>query len=59
LNDLAKGNPAKLKELQDLFDAEAKKNHVYPLINWSDLHVGITEFQRKAGLLPGGAAPKK
>jgi arylsulfatase len=59
LNDLAKTNPAKLKELQEMFDTEAKKNQVYPLINWSDLHLGIIEFQRKAGLLPGGGAPKQ
>ena len=30
-NDLAAQNPAKLKELQALFDKEAVKNHVYPL----------------------------
>lgn len=30
-NDLAAQNPAKLKELQAVFDAEAKKYHVYPL----------------------------
>ena len=29
--DLAAKNPGKLKELQDLFDAEAKKYNVYPL----------------------------
>lgn len=30
-NDLAAKHPEKLKELQDLFDKEAIKNHVYPL----------------------------
>ncbi len=30
-NDLAAQNPAKLKELQDLFTQEAIRNHVYPL----------------------------
>src|SRR5262245_32575918 len=30
-NDLAAQNPAKLKELQDAFDREAKKYNVYPL----------------------------
>jgi len=30
-NDLAKSNPAKLKEMQDLFMAEAAKNHVLPI----------------------------
>ena len=59
LHDLAKSNPAKLKEMQALFDAEAKKNQVYPLINWSDIFVGIQDFQKKMGLSPGGSAPKK
>ena len=58
LNDLAKSNPAKLKELQALFDSEAKKNKAYPLINWSDLLPGFIDFQRKAGLLPPDKAPK-
>lgn len=31
--NLAAQNPAKLKELQDLFDVEAKKYNVYPLID--------------------------
>jgi arylsulfatase A-like enzyme len=30
-NDLAKKNPAKLKELQEAFDVEARKYNVYPL----------------------------
>lgn len=30
-DDVSKQNPEKLKELQELFDAEAKKNNVYPL----------------------------
>ncbi len=30
-NNLAKQNPAKLKEMQDLFEKEAIANHVYPL----------------------------
>jgi arylsulfatase A-like enzyme len=34
-NDLAAKNPAKLKELQALFDQEAKKYNVYPLDNRS------------------------
>jgi arylsulfatase len=59
LNDLAKGNPAKLKELQALCDKEATKNQVYPLINWSDLFPGFMGFQKKMGLSPGGGAPKK
>lgn len=35
--DLAKSNPAKLKELKALFEAEAKKNNVYPFIDWDDV----------------------
>ena len=31
LHDLAKREPAKLASLQALFDAEARRNHVYPL----------------------------
>src|SRR5450631_3681844 len=34
-NDLAAKNPKKLKEMQDLFDKEAKKYNVYPLDNRS------------------------
>ena len=32
-HDLAKADPAKLKEMEDLFDAEARRNDVYPLGN--------------------------
>jgi arylsulfatase len=35
--DLAKTNPAKLNELKALFDVQAKKYHVYPLIDWEDV----------------------
>jgi arylsulfatase A-like enzyme len=35
--DLAKSNPAKLKELKALFDVQAEKYHVYPLIDWDDV----------------------
>ena len=37
-NDLAKKNPAKLAELKILFDEEAKKNNLYPLIDWQDVY---------------------
>ncbi len=47
LNDLARSNPAKLKEMQALFDKEAKANQVYPLINWSDLFPGFKKFQER------------
>jgi arylsulfatase len=36
-NDLAKKYPEKLKELQGLFDEQAKRYHIYPLIDWSDV----------------------
>jgi arylsulfatase A-like enzyme len=39
--DLAKKYPAKLEELKKLFDIQAKKNNLYPLIDWQDV------FQRK------------
>ena len=35
--DLSKKNPEKLKELQAQFDADATKNHLYPLIDWDDV----------------------
>jgi arylsulfatase len=35
--DLAKKYPEKLKELQGVFDAQAKKYNIYPLIDWSDV----------------------
>lgn len=34
--DLSRSNPAKLKELQDLFWAEAAKNKVLPIHDWSE-----------------------
>jgi arylsulfatase len=36
--DLAKKYPEKLKALKDAFDAEAKKNHIYPFIDRQDLN---------------------
>jgi len=50
LKDLSQKNPEKLKELQLLFEQEAWKNNVFPLINWTDLLPGFINFQRKAGL---------
>ncbi len=37
--DLAKKYPGKLAELKALFDEEAEKNHVYPLISWEDVYL--------------------
>jgi len=37
--DLAKKYPEKLAELKKLFDEQAKKNNLYPLIDWSDVRL--------------------
>ncbi|HSD05767.1 arylsulfatase [Flavobacterium sp.] len=37
--DLAKKHPEKLAELKKLFDEQAKKNNLYPLIDWSDVRL--------------------
>ncbi len=37
-NDLAKKNPQKLAELKALFDVTAKKNNLYPLLDWQDVY---------------------
>ena len=37
INDLAKKYPEKLKELKALFDDQAKKNNLYPLLDWEDV----------------------
>jgi arylsulfatase A-like enzyme len=67
-NDLATRMPGKLKEMQDLFYAEAKKYHVLPLENstlarWNtprpSLTAGQTVFTYSGGLtgVPPSAAP--
>ncbi|MCI9846689.1 arylsulfatase [Flavobacterium pectinovorum] len=47
INDLAKKNPEKLKELVQLFDQQAKENNVYPLINWSDVQDKFKTFLKQ------------
>ena len=37
-NDLAKKYPEKLAELKKIFDQQAEKNHLYPLIDWYDVN---------------------
>jgi arylsulfatase len=37
-NDLAKKFPEKLAELKKIFDEQAEKNHLYPLIDWYDVY---------------------
>jgi arylsulfatase A-like enzyme len=44
--NLAAKNPEKLKELQALFDTEARANNVYPLINWSDADERMSRLLR-------------
>lgn len=68
-NNLAAENPEKLKELQDAFDAEAKKYNVYPLDSSfasradpairPSLTRGRTEFTYYPGAIriPEGSAP--
>ncbi|UAY52039.1 arylsulfatase [Ferruginibacter albus] len=36
--DLAKKYPEKLAELKKVFDEQAQKNHLYPLIDWYDVY---------------------
>src|SRR5262249_57562580 len=67
--DLAASNPAKLKELQQAFDVEAKKYNVYPLDSAfaeradpairPSLTRGRTEFAYFPGMIriPQGSAP--
>jgi arylsulfatase len=49
-HNVAAENPAKLAELQDLFDAQAKENNVYPLINWSDVDGKVKAYFRAHNL---------
>jgi arylsulfatase len=68
-NNLAEKNPAKLKELQDAFDVEAKKYNVYPLDSSfasrgdpairPSLTRGRSEFTYYPGMvrIPEGSAP--
>lgn len=37
--DLAKKYPEKVAELKKLFDQQAKKNNIYPLIDWQDVYL--------------------
>jgi len=38
INDLSKKHPEKLAELKKVFDEQAEKNHLYPLIDWFDVY---------------------
>jgi len=48
LNNLAQKNPEKLKELKDLFDAEAAKYNIYPLI---DIEYAASRFKEQQAKL--------
>jgi arylsulfatase len=49
--DLAEKNPAKLKELQEVFEQEAKKYNVYPLKDGSVPTVGPSQFDGKSHIV--------
>ena len=52
-NDLAKKNPQKLAELKALFDTDAKKYNLYPLIDWDDvLHKRIHQKTLITDVIP-------
>jgi arylsulfatase len=53
--DVAAKYPEKLKELTDLFEEEAKKNNVYPLINASDLWGRFNVLMRAGHMGPKDA----
>ncbi|MGA3078881.1 MAG: arylsulfatase [Bryobacteraceae bacterium] len=63
-HDLAAQNPEKLKELQQLFDSEARRNNVYPLVPHRALPPapggGQTSFVYHAGVqrIPTSSAPR-
>jgi hypothetical protein len=64
-HDLAVQNPAKLKELEDLFEAEAQRNHVYPLEPLRNdglplVTIGKTSFLYRSGQqpIPAISAPR-
>lgn len=56
-NNLADKNPDKLKELQEVFDQEAKKYNIYPLKDWNDSPWGSAQSNygdsKKIVLYPG------
>lgn len=57
LNNLAASNPAKLKELQNTFDGEAKKYNVYPLKDMTQARLAqgrsVYSYQKDLTLYPG------
>jgi arylsulfatase len=46
LTDLAAKYPEKLKKLKALFDRQAEKYNLYPLIDWQDLRISVQRRQQ-------------
>ncbi|MDB5022943.1 MAG: sulfatase [Mucilaginibacter sp.] len=59
--DLSKKYPEKLKELQALFDEQAKINNIYPFIDWDDVlkrRIHVTPVAPQTLIIGPPAAPK-
>ena len=52
-NDLAAKYPEKLAELKKVFDEQAKKNNIYPLIDWEDVFKGRIHHTNGHLTMPG------
>jgi arylsulfatase len=48
LHDLAAKYPEKLKELKTVFDRQAEKYHLYPLVDWYDLRTSVQRRKEAA-----------
>lgn len=48
-NNIAAQNPDKLKELQEAFDADARKYNIYPLKDWTNSAFGLDRVGAWAG----------
>ena len=63
--DLAKKYPEKVAELKLLFDEQAKKNNLFPLIDWTDVYqrrihnTGAASGKTLQDLLPQSSKPVK
>ena len=51
--DLAAKYPEKLAELKKVFDEQAKKNNIYPLIDWEDVFKGRIHHTNGVLSMPG------
>ena len=52
-NNLAAKYPEKLAELKKVFDEQAKKNNIYPLIDWEDIFKGRVHNTHGILSMPG------